>query len=311
MATKWNQCIATLVGTILCLGSSAGTQAYEEIEVRDGGTLAGSVALLGDVPKPKGYNLVTFPDPVYCGRISNGAGWRLLQPFDVGPNGEFRQVVIMVVGVEQGKPFPDSRSKIEAVDCTFAPYISVVPEKRPLEIVNMDPVLHDAQAYETSRLGARVLFNSPLPMNPQYTKEGIRMTGRNAHFGGPSMTQRIEMHKGRRVFIMQCGFHAYMESWGFVADSPYYAVTDREGRFQISDIPAGSYKMLVWHPMIYGGAGQQYEMTIKPRDAVRLDAKIEAPVGRLYANQLEENPRFGIEMMGDMKIVPSVEKQTY
>ena len=63
--------------------------------------------------------------------------------------------------------------------------------------------------------------------------------------------------------------------------------------------------------MIHGGAGQQYAMTIKPGDAARLDAKIEAPVGRLYANQLEDNPRFGIEMMGDIKIVPSVERQTY
>jgi hypothetical protein len=147
MAAKWNLCITTLVVTIMCLlGSSAGAQAYEEINVRDGGTLAGSVALLGDVPHPKTYNLVTFLDPVYCGRISNGAGWRLLQPFDVGPNGEFRQVAIMVVGVE--KAFLDTRSKIEAVDCTFWLYTSVVFEKWPLDIVNMAPVLHDASTYE-------------------------------------------------------------------------------------------------------------------------------------------------------------------
>jgi hypothetical protein len=102
------------------------THAYEEIEVRNGGALVGSVSLLGQIPKPKGYNLMTFPDPVYCGRISNGAGWRLLQPFDVGPNGEFRQVVVMVVGIDKGKALPTTTSKIEAVDCKLSPYVSVV-----------------------------------------------------------------------------------------------------------------------------------------------------------------------------------------
>jgi hypothetical protein len=235
----------------------------------------------------------------------------LLQPFDVGPNGEFQQVVVMVVGIDKGKALPATTSKIEAVDCKFAPYISVVFGNKRIAIINMDPALHDIQAYETSRLGARVLFNSPPPMNPQYTKEGIFKTGRNAHLAGTPMMQRIDMHKGRRVFVMQCGFHPYMESWGFVADSPYFAVTDRNGRFEISDIPAGTYKVLVWHPMIHGGLGQEYDVTIKPGKAATLEANVDAPTGRLYANQLEDNPRYGIEMMGDVKIVPSVEMQTY
>jgi hypothetical protein len=146
----------------------------------------------------------------------------LLQPFDVRPNGEFQQVVVMVVGIDKGKALPATTSKIEAVDCKFAPYISVVFGKKRIAIINMDPALHDIQAYETSRLGARVLFNSPPPMNPQYTKEGIFKTGRNAHLAGTPMMQRIDMHKGRRVFVMQCGFHAYMESWGFCSGQPIF-----------------------------------------------------------------------------------------
>ena len=295
----------------LSFGTVTSTQAYEGVEVTNGGTLAGSVKLLGDVPKPKAYNLVTFPDPVYCGRISNGSGWRMLQPFDIGPAREFRQAVVMVLDVGKGKLFQARNSTVEAIDCTFAPYVSVVFEKQPLQITNMDPVLHDIQAYETSQRGARVLFNSPLPMNPRYTKESISLSGRNAHSPGTPMTQRIDMHKGRRVFVMQCGFHAYMESWGFVADSPYYAVTNEEGLFKISDIPPGTYKVLVWHPMIKGGAGEEYHVTIKSGETASLEANIQAPTGRLYANQLEENPRFGIEMMGDLKIIPSVELQHY
>jgi len=81
--------------------------AYQEIAVTEGGTLTGSVRLEGPVPKPKGYNLTTLPDPFYCGRISDGQGWRILQPFNVGPAGEFRDVVVYLEGIEQGKPFAD------------------------------------------------------------------------------------------------------------------------------------------------------------------------------------------------------------
>jgi hypothetical protein len=63
--------------------------------------------------------------------------------------------------------------------------------------------------------------------------------------------------------------------------------------------------------MIHGGLGQEYDVTIKPGEAATLETNVDAPTGRLYANQLEDNPRFGIEMMGDVKIVPSVEMQTY
>ena len=70
-------------------------QAYEEIPVTDGGRLSGTITLTGDLPRPKGYNLVTFPDPVYCGRISDGRGWRLLQTFHVGANQAFQDVVVV------------------------------------------------------------------------------------------------------------------------------------------------------------------------------------------------------------------------
>ena len=32
-----------------------------------------------------------------------------------------------------------------------------------------------------------------------------------------------------------------------VTQSPYYAVTDRQGRFVIEQLPAGEYEMETWH----------------------------------------------------------------
>jgi hypothetical protein len=306
------QVMATLVSIVLWAATAA---AYEEMAVPDGSTLIGTVTLEGAVPRPKGYNLVTLPDQVYCGRISDGRGWRLLQPFNVGPNGEFRDVVVYVEQVEKGKSFELFKTpRIEAVDCRFLPFVTVVRDKHQVEVVNMDPAMHDIQAYETSHLGPRVLFNVPLPMNPQHprnlkdTSEAARY---HKHLAGEPMVQTVHMTKGRRVFVMQCGFHAYMESWGLAVENPYYAITGQEGRFEIADLPPGTYQVLVWHPYI--GEAKRQTVTVGAKETTDLHITVPAPTGRLYANEMVENPymRYGITDDAQSQIVPTLEKQVY
>ena len=304
-----------MVAVLAVLLWTTGAAAYEEVAVPDGGKLIGTVTFDGTLPRPKGYNLVTLPDQVYCGRISDGRGWRLLQPFNVGPNGEFRDVVVYVEHVEEGKSFASFKSpRIEAVDCRFHPFVTVVRDKHPVEVVNMDPVMHDIQAYETSQLGPRVLFNVPLPMNQQHprnlkdTSEAARY---HKHLAGEPMVQEVHMTKGRRVFVMQCGFHAYMESWGLLVDNPYYTITDQEGRFEIGDLPPGAYQVLVWHPYI--GEVKRQTVTVGAKDQADLHVVVPAPTGRLYANEMVENPymRYGITDDAQSQIVPTLEKQAY
>jgi hypothetical protein len=286
--------------------------AYEEVPVTDGGSIAGKVVLTGEVPKPKGYNLTTLPDPIYCGRISDGKGWRLLQPFDVGPHGEFRQVVVRLEGVEKGKPFPEAKSpRIQAVDCRFMPFINVVQDQRDIMVVNMDPAMHDIQAYETSKLGPRVLFNLPLPISPRYPNEAGLSAHFHKHYEGAPITQTVKMTKGREVFVMQCGFHAYMESWALVSNDPYYAVTDEDGHFEIGDIPPGTYRLSIWHPYVR----DVYEQTvmIAPKAQSDVEFNVAAPTGRLYANQMVENAYIRYTITDDVQsqIVPTLEKQSY
>ena len=78
---------------------------YSEINVPDGGTIRGQVTLMGGDPRPMAFNLVTIPDPVYCGRISTGTGWRIVEDFVTGPKGELKDVVVMLKDIERGKPF--------------------------------------------------------------------------------------------------------------------------------------------------------------------------------------------------------------
>ena len=309
-----NQRVRTLVvamGVVAaCEVSQGRAVAYEEIAVADGGTLIGTVTLSGNVPGPKGYNLTTLPDPVYCGRISDGRGWRLLQPFDVGEAGTFRQVVVHIEAIERGKAFPDAGPpRIEAIDCRFLPFVSIVRDDHDVVVDNMDPAMHDIQAYETSHLGPRVLFNVPLPISTRYPREAGLSAHVHKHYAGAPVTQHIHMTKGRRVFSMQCGFHAYMESWALVADHPYYAVTDKDGRYQLTDIPPGTYRVTVWHP--YLRESYAHEVTIAPKGQAVLDMTLAAPSGRLYANQMVEHPytRYNITEDVQGQIVPTLEKQ--
>lgn len=283
-------------------------QSYEEIIVSDGGRLTGTVTLSGELPKPKGYNLVTFPDPVYCGRISDGRGWCLLQTFHVGTSQAFQDVVVMIEGIEKGKKFEFKAPRIEAIDCTFKPFTTVVRDRHPVEVVNMDPVMHDIQAYETSHRGPRVLFNVPLPMNPLHPQEMSHAAQYHRHLAGQPMTQTVHMTKGRRVFVMQCGFHAYMESWGIAVDDPYYAVTDQNGHFEIADVPPGTYHVMVWHPL---AGTKEFAVTVEPKSEAVLNVTMDAPTGRLYANEAVENPRFGLGLMKGQPIMPTLERQMY
>jgi hypothetical protein len=300
------------MGVVTAIWLSQGRAiAYEEIAVADGGTLSGTVTLSGKVPGPKGYNLTTLPDAVYCGRISDGRGWRLLQPFDVGEAGAFRQVVVHIEAIERGKAFPKTvPPRIEATDCRFLPFVSVVRDGHDVVVANMDPAMHDIQAYETSQLGPRVLFNVPLPISTRYPREAGLSAHVHKHYEGTPVTQRIHMTKGRRVFTMQCGFHAYMESWALVADHPYYAVTDKDGRYQLTDIPPGTYRVTVWHP--YLRELSAHDVTIAPKEQKVLDMTLAAPSGRLYANQMVENPytRYNITEDAQGQIVPTLEKQS-
>lgn len=280
---------------------------YEEITVTDGGTVSGHVTLTGGKPTPKAFNLVTFPDPVYCGRISTGTGWRLLEEFNASSDGGLKDVVVWLAEVPKGKAFSFSPPQIEAKDCRFLPFVTTVKNHQDVVVVNMDPVMHDIQAYETSQLGPRVLFNTPLPMNPHHKREVGAHS--HEHLAGEPMTEAVNLTKSRRIFVMQCGFHAYMVSWGLAVENPYYAITDQDGAFNIPDVPPGEYVVVAWHPET--GPSLEQTVTVPAKNEAKVNFEFKSPTGRRSAHEMVENPHYGIESLGKpLAILPTLKRQT-
>jgi hypothetical protein len=279
---------------------------YDEIKVTNGGSIQGTVLIEGGKPRPMAFNLVTIPDPVFCGTISTGTGWRIVEDFIIGPNNTLKDVVVMLKDVSKGKSFALPKVRIESIDCEFLPFVNVIKDKDDIEVVNMDPVEHDIQGYETAReRGARVLFNRPLPMNPYLKIAG--MFGKK-YMAGEPMVEKIHLRKGRNVFVMQCGFHPYMFSWGLVAENPYFSITKEDGKFHIADIPPGEYVLTAWHPGVKTFVEQMVK--VKANSVTPAEFTFQSPQGRRSAHEIEKNPRFGLELLEEgQEIIPSIRLQ--
>ena len=301
-----------LLMVVICLLSlgvlSPEVWPYEEIMVQNGGSIRGKVTLSGEKPRPMAFNLVTIPDAVYCGRISTGTGWRIVEDFLISPDGALKDAVVMLKGIKKGKTFETKKVRIEAIDCDFLPFVNVLRKKDELTVVNMDPIEHDIQGYETAReRGARVLFNRPLPMNPFHKVLG--MMNSHKHMPGKPMIEHVHLRKGRNIFVMQCGFHPYMFSWGLIVENPYYAITKEDGEFELTDVPPGDYTLTVWHAGMKKYLKKKITVESKGELVANFDYKI-LKDARRSVHEMHDNPRFGQELLEEgEKIVPSLRLQ--
>ncbi len=247
-------CLAVWAQAIMAVGLQADVLAYESKTVTEGAVLRGTVMFSGTVPAPKAFEMRRYPDQVFCGALSDGAGHRLLKEVNVGGNGGLKDVVVVVEGVQSGKPFTFRDAQVEANVCQFLPFVTVVSDKRELTVTNRDPVSHDIQGYAYDQAGVDIVLHRP----------SLKATG---------TTDVVNLIKGRKVFTMQCGMHPYMQNWGYAIDNPYYAVTDLDGVFTIGDLPVGTYHIKAWHPAL---GVQEQDVTLSPNGTTTLNLQFDS-----------------------------------
>jgi hypothetical protein len=49
------------------------------------------------------------------------------------------------------------------------------------------------------------------------------------------------------VALILCNIHHEMSAFIIVVETPYFAVTDGNGNYKISNVPPGKYELAVWH----------------------------------------------------------------
>lgn len=108
------------------------------------------------------------------------------------------------------------------------------------------------------QLGQPVRFG-----NGDAETHGIHIMANGTNFNqGVAAGQSIEFTPERPgVYQVLCDVHSHMRAYLVVGGSPWVAACARNGRFQFTDVPAGRYRLIVWHEM---GDPVEQEVDVAP-----------------------------------------------
>ena len=71
--------------------------------------------------------------------------------------------------------------------------------------------------------------------------------------------------------VMLCNVHPEMEAYVVVVQNPYFSKTDKEGDYEIENVPPGEYTLKVWNKKY---KAKDKKITIKSGEALTVDFKL-------------------------------------
>ena len=220
--------LARMAGAVLCwvvLGS-AGLAADPAIS--SGATLRGTLTYKG--PPPDRKPLEVDHDQDCCAK-------RLIHPETllVSDKGRVRNAVVWLEGVQGDKPWPTAAPALDQVGCIFTPHVTVVGVGQTVQFLNSDPIIHNIHSWPRANE----------PMSVSQLAKGLGRSIKRT-FSAPDEIK------------ITCDVHKWMGAWIIVRDNPYYSMTGEDGTFEVTGIPPGTYKMVVWHESL-----ERVERTVK------------------------------------------------
>lgn len=125
------------------------------------------------------------------------------------------------VGQTATMPASSAHAAIKQKDKTFAPHVLAIPTGTYIDFPNLDPIFHNAFSSYSGQVFDIGLYPPGSSRSVRFTREGVV-----------------------RVF---CNIHSSMSAMIVVLATPYFAVSKRDGSWELPNVPAGEYELRVVH----------------------------------------------------------------
>ncbi len=221
--------------TIVATAIFAVSEAADSVKTQPGKgssatvTLTGIVKLEGTAPKPTPISMAKEPT---CAKMHTVPA--MTEEVITDENGALQNAVVYVAeGLPDsvsGSP-PSESAVIDQKACTYHPHVIAIQANQKIRVVNSDQTSHNIH---------------PLPrFNREWNKSQP-----------PGQPPFEESFAREEIAIpVKCNVHPWMRAYIAVMRNPYFAVTGKEGTFEITRIPAGTYTISAWHEK-YGTTSQ-------------------------------------------------------
>ena len=190
----------------------------KRVDQSKAGTITGRVLVEGPVPE----NPIARIEDSFCARENkNGLSLENVVVENGGVNNVF-------VHIKDGLGHyyfdtPSQPVKLDQQACRYTPHVLGVQTGQPVEIGNSDATSHNVSA--VTQVNRAFNFSQPM--------QGLKNT---ATFRAPEVMVRLK-----------CDVHEWMSAYVGVVPHPYYAVTTGGGKFELKNVPPGTYTVEAWH----------------------------------------------------------------
>jgi hypothetical protein len=232
-----------VVALVTAATPPAWAASYQSAAVTNGGKIAGIVKFAGAVPPVA--PIKTTKDLKDCGQtIPNPL-------YEVGGGGGLANVEVFIKDISKGKPKPTQPITLTNTRCMFRPRVQGACVGQQLKIDSADACLHTTHVLNVDT--NVTLYNVALP------------------FKGISVVKSLAAEAS--TLQVKCDAHEWMRAWVLEFDHPYFTSTGADGRFEIGDVPPGTYTLVAWHEVMGKKIGN---VTVAPGKASTVDFQFTA-----------------------------------
>ena len=166
--------------------------------------------------------LLLIAAPLVAANVSGRVELRDSREAAVRKKMDFSGVVVWLEPMS-GKPPLRTASHARMVQKakTFTPHVLAIPVGATVDFPNFDPIFHNAFSNYDGKVFDVGLYPPGTSKSVVFPRAGIV-----------------------RVF---CNIHATMSAVIAVLDTPYFDITKKDGSFEIAGVPAGDYRLHVFH----------------------------------------------------------------